>query len=807
MVVTIFGLCPGLLSQNTLLKDIKSTGDTSQNKSAYEARKIVNNRYDTLRSYMLKPFMDKSFNDFDKTENIFSFSKKITASALTPVSDLKNELKRSLDQLYKKPFELKNIKFSTIGQGTSQRYDTLGYSNFRNSNFTMSMLASGIPLDISYTHLQIDGLPTSSEGKYSFQFDKDGYIESLKKKVAGKFSPEEMLGNMFQSIDSLKQIASSRLSLELKAIGERYKGQLDNEIKSIGDPSKFIEQGMMPVQHLLDASLTSVSKSDQQTIYQQLIDQRNLGLKVDSNLLNNVEQSRSKNKGMEEMALKVKEHYLQWQQSGLIQSLHKLELMKKEKILQIAGDPDIIKKVAKSKLNLSGIQKMFLNIEKMNAGQNVVSQSPLSLNGFLNNGFSTDFLKNNKFLSGTIGLKKAMPNIFDQGFTNSIFNSGFRAISFSAGKGASESTHSRFTVTSFQQQDVSTGFGFIPYMVPRNTAVTTFSKELSMGGSGHLNLDISKSSSQYTREINPDSSAVSKSSFGNLFSGENFMNNVAIAADYTGEIQDIDLQHRVMVKWAADRYFNPGIHSMPGGTKEILADVKKSFLKKQLQVRARTNIRQYDLSAGTGSKYNHFNSLIDIRWKLKKGKYLSVRYMPSRGNRKLDGVTTLGNKTDRLSADFNLNYRFRNTYYRNYLSLSHQGNEYQYLSGERMKSKSWTISSMQNITIGRQLVYWNLNYTSVNEASQFIFFNSSLNSDLGLSYSIGKYLSASSSVNYNGIKGWYSQLGIRQNISGQIGKRIQMSLYIDAGKNIKVYQQLPYNNTFRADWSLLYQLK
>jgi hypothetical protein len=86
------------------------------------------------------------------------------------------------------------------------------------------------------------------------------------------------------------------------------------------------------------------------------------------------------------------------------------------------------------------------------------------------------------------------------------------------------------------------------------------------------------------------------------------MNNVAIAVDYSGEFREIDLQHKVSVKMAADRYFNPGIHFIPGGTKELMVDLKKNFLKKRLQVRMRTDVRQYDLSAGTGSRFNHFNS-------------------------------------------------------------------------------------------------------------------------------------------------------------------------------------------------------
>jgi len=89
--------------------------------------------------------------------------------------------------------------------------------------------------------------------------------------------------------------------------------------------------------------------------------------------------------------------------------------------------------------------------------------------------------------------------------------------------------------------------------------------------------------------------------------------------------------------------------------------------------------------------------------------------------------------------------------------------------------------------------------------SAFIFFNTSFSSDLGITYIIGKNLSASSSLNYNSIMGWYRQVAYKQSLGGQLGKRIKLDLYLDIGKNLKLIQPLPYS-LFRAEWSVQYML-
>jgi hypothetical protein len=186
-----------------------------------------------------------------------------------------------------------------------------------------------------------------------------------------------------------------------------------------------------------------------------------------------------------------------------------------------------------------------------------------------------------------------------------------------------------------------------------------------------------------------------------------------------------------------------------------------------------------------------------------KGQSVSLRYQPVRSVRVENGIKHLNASTERLAANANIAAKIWSLQYRNYFTLAYQKNSYAYQGTGNALNKSLQFSSMQSFVIDKHVIYSNTSFNKVNNASAFIFFNTTFNTDLGITYSIGKNLSASSSVNYNSIEGWYQQIAIKQSLAGELSKKIKMDIYVDIGKNIKTYQPLPYS-LFRAEWSLQY---
>ena len=63
---------------------------------------------------------------------------------------------------------------------------------------------------------------------------------------------------------------------------------------------------------------------------------------------------------------------------------------------------------------------------------------------------------------------------------------------------------------------------------------------------------------------------------------------------------------------------------------------------------------------------------------------------------------------------------------------------------------------------------------------------------------------ASSGIVYASVNEWYSQVGIRQALSGQLNEKFYVNIYIDARRNLKLVQPL-WNSPVRADFSIKYK--
>jgi hypothetical protein len=222
-----------------------------------------------------------------------------------------------------------------------------------------------------------------------------------------------------------------------------------------------------------------------------------------------------------------------------------------------------------------------------------------------------------------------------------------------------------------------------------------------------------------------------------------------------------------------------------------------------LQFSARTNWRIYKFSETSNNQYRNSSHFVDIKWKLKKGQSISLRYQPLKSTRLLEGIKSVIGNTEKLTANLNLAKKIRSFQYRNNISMAYLKNKYTGNSGYDLENQSIMLTSLQSFIAGKNVFYSNTSFNKTNTRSAYFFFNTSFNSDLGITYNINQKLSASSSVNYNSVQAWYRQLAIRQSLNGELGKKLSMDIYIDIGKNIKLLQPLPYS-LLRAEWSIQY---
>jgi DNA-binding transcriptional regulator GbsR (MarR family) len=657
-----------------------------------------------------------------------------------------------------------------------------------------------IPFSIIYQNHDYPFIQNQNLNRFSFRYDREAYMQGLKKKLQGKIDPENFLPKISDPVDMLKATAQSALNKDLNEIKQNYKGLLDDKIAQVGDTKELFLKNTSTVRQQLMSPDWLKEVQQKTELLSQLQMRMNAGLPFNKEEYEQLKQEVEKYNGVLKLVNKMEEHKRKWESSGLVQKIKESGLLKKEKLKQILNDPGVIAKSAKQHLSLNSIQRLFLKVTKLDLGQSTALVNSLGKDEFLMNGVNTAFLSNRTSIGVLAGSQRTFNSLSDMPFTNSINNTNNKVVGVNLGK-SNLSGSNQNMVSLLMAQSLPGANQFLSsFTVPRSSLVATIARKIELDKRNRIEIELSKSVGQYGAR---DSSGKENGLKG-VLNTDDFFSNASVSVNYTGYHQHIGLENTFYFKASGINYDNPVMSFEPAGAKEAGLNLRKFFLKNKLQVTMKTDWREYKFSSASDRKWRTSYHFADVKWKMKKGQYIALRYQPVQSVRIADGKKYVTASTQRLSFLASLTKKIGGNQYRNTVNLAYQQNKYTSdINSPLMGNTSLQFSSMQNIVIGKYAWFNNTMYNYVNNSTGFIFLTTSFNNDLGVAYTIGKTLGASSSIVYQSVDGWYKQISVRQSLSGQLGKRINMSVYVDAGKNIKVIQPIPFN-TVRAEWSIQY---
>jgi hypothetical protein len=742
-------------------------------------------------------------------KNKFSslLQQQVEKTTSKPLSDLKKILKEDADRYFKSPIQLKNAEVNYESFFDSTYWIAEGRSYYY-SNLTLysSWIVAGIPVQFGVQNqagIQHNDL---YQNNFSVRFDKDAYIDQLKKNVAGKYDPATLLNGLKNPIEGLKDQSQKLLKDDLEKLNSSYKGILENDISGITNNQSLLFNSDIKSlkEKLVNADLISRARNNE-ALLTSLQQKANLGEKVNAEDLKALEASVMRLKAVQELVAKVEEHKNKWESSGLLKKIKQFDVFKANRLSQLMNDPNVIRRQAREFLSLKGLQRFFLNVNKLNIGQEGLSLSPLTFQNFLQNGLSTQFPnKKGNPLSLLVGRQKDLNSITDLGFTDNLFSNNSNVKAVSLGLGSTKVSSSAVSISSFNQS-MNNGSA-LPYLTNefRKILVTTLSNQLTIGANGHIDIDLSRSATSYQESgLGGDSTLTPKSNLSRILNSDNLMANTALYLKYSDEFPDQGLAYQVSFNKVANGYDNPGNTFLSGGSTEIGGQVRQAFYKKKLLASVRGNMRNYKFNDEIDESWRNLYFVMDAKWKMKKGQFIGIRYQPNRMTRNEDGRSFNVSKIDRLSVESNLYKKLGRQGYRNYVTLTYQNNEYLMTANNLVSSTSMQLNSSQSLTVGKNIFYANLFLVSSSNKSGYVYFNSSVNADAGITYQLTKRIMATSGVVYGNVDAWYRQVGVRQSINGELNERFIVSVYVDARKNIKEY--LPsWNEPVRADISIRY---
>ncbi len=714
-------------------------------------------------------------------------------------SESRKNINSSVQSMIKSPLAL-NHAVLVNESSIDSSYLTAGERYYTsNTNLVSDWSLAGIPLEFYLQQQTWSDFTSRDQIRFSVSFDREGYLAQLKKKLSGSLNPSVLLPQIKNPLEDILRNARQSLTAELQQVNSRYKGMLDMELNHItGLKDLFSEDAKLLKNRFLNYSAfkSLTEKQKQLAVLQQQI---NNGEEVDPTLLQSLQNEIGKLHGLQELIQKFEQHKTKWEQTGLLQKIRDFEVLKGKSITSMLNDPSTITRLARQKLSLSGLQRTFLNITRLEIGQNALSLAPLSFQNFINKGISTEFMAGRKTLRITAGKYSDFNSVFDYPFSNSPFATNGIVKAFGINTGSESKFKTDVSVSSFSQMPAEIpGLGN-PAASMRQVLVTTILNNLSLGSQGNVSVELSRSATRYN-------GGDDKGNASRIIAMNDIMANTAIKLRYSDELIDEKLSYQVHFSKIANGYTNPGNSYLSPGSTEFGVALKKMLLKNRLSLSFRGNGRVYRYNDHIDASWINSNILFDARWKMKKGQHIALRYQPVRMSRREEGVKKPVNSIDRLSFDISIYKKFGKLTYRNFLSLTGQRNRYEFSPGSFLNNKSVMISSYQHLMIGRRTIYVNLNYNHADATAQYYFMSTSLYAEAGYNYQIIKTITGSTGMVYNRVKGWYSQAGVRQTFSGQLGEKFSLHLYADLKRNLSVTQPL-WNDPVRADISLRYIIK
>jgi hypothetical protein len=729
---------------------------------------------------------------------------------LTDMTKINNLL--PLSAMYKNPITLHHTAAEYNRTDNEGSYVTpSGRTWYGDFEVSSSWSIATIPFDVRFNNQTWNDVSNNNFSNLAVQFNKEDYLRQLKKNLKDKFNPEEFLSNDIRNqIDGIKQNAEQSLKKDLEKINEGFGDQLKDKIGELGDLKTMMSKDIHSVREQLLNNQYIQSVAEKEKLLAELQNKKNTGQPVDEKELQQIQQEVAKVKGVNALVQKVEEHKSKWESSGVVKKIKQLDLLDKKQLDKIAKDPATTIKQAKQHLQLNGLQKLFLKLNQLNIGQNTLSESRLSVQHLMNKGVNTEIFDKNRFMMLGMGKLKTFNSILDQPFSNSVLSNDGNVKMISMGIGSSSAANSRVSIMTYNQSlgalnNFASLSGLSATNTFRSTVVTTISNETPIGERGSITAEVSRSATTYNQTVESDSTLPGKTATQRMLNSDNLLNSMAFALKYEDELVDQDLSYGVHANMTAPGYTNPGNTFLTSGGKEFGLNVKKSFWKRKFQASVKSDMREFNFSDEDDKKWRNFYTVMDLRMKLRKGQSVGIRYMPNKMLRIENGQKSTVTSLERLSADGTIAQRIAGIYYRNNVTLAWQKNKY-VLGTDPVLNTSLTMSSFQNITLSGKLLYLNTQYDHANNTSQYVYFNSSFLSEAGITYLLLKKISLSSSLSYNSVKGWYNQVGIKQTVSGQLNERFIFNIYVDARKNLKLYQPLLYG-LFRTDISINYLIK
>ncbi len=692
-------------------------------------------------------------------------------------------------------------------------------SHFQTASAKMVATVNKIPLNIQYTYQELSGWPLlGNMSTPVISFNRELFEKSMSDRIRASFNVNSLVAERLSAIQSLKDIAIKELTADLIKTAGASASDVKQKIQQLGGWKEIMGADASYFNKKLIGDKEYALLQANETRIKQMQEKINSGQPIDSSAYSQAINEVNKVKGLEKMVQLIMKYKKKWDDTGLVRMINKMEQEKDMQLNEMLKNPSVLSKLAKNSLQLQKLEKIFLAIKQLNTGAGVTSMSPLTIDQSLrSSGFDlTSIGKGNSLVTATLGKIQELGTVQERAIgQGNIYQPSTVAAGISFGKNSTSGQRDQFSKISFLSFASSSSANGLSLLSPVQGPATrnfvfTISKKMNIGSKGSLLTEVSKSAAQEQNEnktLGSTGTAVNSFSPAKLLNTNDFFTNLGFSLDYNNEFPSINLSHEIGLRYTGNGYSNQGNSYLLAGSKEIYHSLNKSFLKRKFTLVVRNKFKSYDLN-NTGKHFNSFSNTFDLRWKIDKGNYLSVKYQPAYSatiNNNGSGIGQNEVLTKRLAADLSLRAKVKKVQIQNFADLAYLYTRTRFAGFPEDEYKTIQLTTGHSAMKNNKQFFVNTNFNYAFKTGIVPYLNSSLLVESGIVYDISIKIKFSSALNYNAVQNWYSQMIVKQGIMGKLAKKIDLSLAVELARNFKVQQAFPVP-TFRGDLSIRYQI-
>lgn len=223
--------------------------------------------------------------------------------------------------------------------------------------------------------------------------------------------------------------------------------------------------------------------------------------------------------------------------------------------------------------------------------------------------------------------------------------------------------------------------------------------------------------------------------------------------------------------------------------------ISKKLFKQRLTLKYKSDYRFQRLDPDKFYTYTSFANNLQANYKINRYNKISLMYRQNSYAFKKGGNSSDKGNNYTLQADATYLFKISGKKVNNYFSLSGQRFDVPLLTGSNYISKTWSLNHTSSLQMKKDILTLNL---MMNRSSNtdYYFNTSQFNGEINYHYSLGDQIRMTTGTGYYDNTGWNKQLGIRQQLSGTIFKKMDIDLDLNFKKAIKVIRTELANQVF-----------